>query len=113
MDGFAGTIRRQAAEVLRTLQGQEAAMVTDPIIELVAHLLDAEMGDSPTIPADFAMTEQWICWNRLLAERPRAVRAAINATLEWEKPPLPTVEVMMRVWAARLVLGTLDRLSMT
>lgn len=113
MGEFATSIRVQAAEAYRALARRECPQGTDPVSELVAHLLEAETENSPTDLAEFATTELWIYWNRLVAVRPRAMRAAITATLEWERPLLPKAEPMMRVWAARLVLSTLDRLAMT
>lgn len=113
MGEFATSIRQQAAEAFRALARQECPNGTDPVLELIAHLLEAETANSLADPPEFAITEHWIYWNRLAAVRPRAVRAAVTATLEWERPPLPKAEPLMRVWAVRLVLSTLDRLAMT
>ena len=108
MGEFANSIREQAAEAFRSLARQECPHETDPVIELVAHLLEVETESSLADPAEFGTTEHWADWNRLTAVRPRAVRAAITATLEWEKPTLPRAVPMMQVWAARLVLSTLE-----
>lgn len=113
MGEFAESIRARAAEALRTLAQQECPRELDPVVELIAHLLISETTEGQPDPMEFAGTEHWTSWNRLMAERPCLVRAAITATLEWEKPKLPHAEPMMRVWAARLVLSTLDRLAMT
>lgn len=111
MGEFADSIRKQAAETLRFLARQECPLGSDPLVELIAHLVDVETATSSETPTEFASTEDWISWNRLVAVRPRVIRAALTATLEWEKPVLPRGEAMMRVWAARLVLRTLDRLA--
>ncbi|MBK8270673.1 MAG: hypothetical protein IPK83_21155 [Planctomycetes bacterium] len=58
-------------------------------------------------------TDGWIRWNRLISERPLAMRAAITATLERERPMIPQDVATMRAWAATLVLSALDRLLMT
>lgn len=112
MGEFAESIRAEAASAFWFLTKQECPHGADPLVELIAHLLDAGGADATANSAEFAMGETWITWNRSLAERPRAVRAAMNATLEWEKPPLPKSEGMMQGWAARLVICTLARLNM-
>ncbi|MCG3126050.1 MAG: hypothetical protein CHACPFDD_00878 [Phycisphaerae bacterium] len=113
MGEFAESTRARAAEALRSIAQQECPRELDPVIELIAHLLTSETTEDQPDPMEFVETEHWICWNRLMAERPRSVRAAITATLEWEKPKFPYAKPMLRVWAARLVLSTLDRLAMT
>lgn len=112
MGEYAGSIRSQASMALRILTHQECTREADPVIELISHLMELEPGESQTLSAEFVATDEWIRWNRLIAERPRAMRTAITATLERERPTIPPDVAMMQAWAVTLVLSTLDRLLM-
>lgn len=113
MGEFADSIRVQAATVLKNLARQPCAPEADPVIELISHLVEPETNDYRVQEGEFAATDEWIRWSRLIATRPRAVTTAVTATLEWERPHLPHDMPMMQVWAARLVLSTLDRFALT
>ena len=57
-------------------------------------------------------TDQWLTWNRLVTERESLLIRSITRVLERERMPLPTEMDAMRIWAARLLLITLDCLGM-
>ena len=111
MGEFANTIREQAADALRRMYQRESPRGTDPLIELVAFLLEDGTDDSTMHPGDLVTTEQWVRWHRLVAERPRAVRRTLTNVLDRERPTLPTDKQAMRMWAVNLLLSTLDRME--
>lgn len=66
----------------------------------------------PQSPLDELLTTaQWISWNRLVAERPRAIGTALTIVLDRVRPTPPTEMAAMPIWAAQVALSTLDRLG--
>src|SRR6266404_4826341 len=111
MDEFANTIRQQAAVAMRTMFHETPNTMGDPLLELIVCLLEDGAGGilSPLNPP--VTTEQWLNWNRLATERPRAASQMLTRVLERERVPLPSELEAMRQWAAQVLLSTLDRLE--
>jgi len=111
MAEFASMIRQRASEVLRQMYQHEATPEIDPILELIGFLLeDGAGGVSP--PADSSVTtEQWLTWNELALTRQTELVRTMTSVLERERMELPTELVVMRTWAACLVLSTLESLA--
>jgi hypothetical protein len=105
MEEFTDNIRQQAAQALRSMLGQEPTPDIDPILELVAFLL--EEGSETSLTAD-----QLLLWNQLGADKQQELIQAINLVMETEKIPLPSSKLSMAVWAEWLVMSTLDRIKM-
>ena len=112
MGEYADSIRSRAVAALVSMAREAPPRDCDPILLLISHLLEEGTDDCPAEPREFVTVDDWMLWNRLVATRPRLVRAAITATLEWERPILPRETMKMQVWGARLVLSTLDRLAL-
>lgn len=112
MGEFATMMRRHAASILRTVFQQEPPHGTDPVLELIVFLLEDGTGGILPLRDTTVTTEQWLTWNRLLQGHPGAVVRMMTRELERERVALPGDKDAMRTWAARLVLGTLDRLGM-
>lgn len=113
MGGFANELRQQAAEALRTMFQHDPGCGADPVLELIDFLLeDGAGGILP--PADTPVTDsQWLAWNRLLMEHPRALARTVMQELKGEHLGLPKERGAMRSWAAQVLLSVLDRLGMS
>ena len=112
MDEFANTIRRQAAQELRTRFQHDPGHPADPVLELIVFLLEDGTGGVLPPPGVPVTTEQWITWNRLVQNQPRAVVRVLTRELERERVVLPGDKDAMRTWSAQLLLSTLDRMGM-
>ena len=112
MGEFANALRQQAAQTLRTMFQHDPGGETDPVIELIGCLLeDGAGGVHPPTDTPVA-TEQWLTWNRLVAEHPRALARTVMRELQRERRSLPPDKEAMRSWAAQVLLSILDRLGM-
>ena len=112
MGEFVKQVSKQAMEALRETFGRELLPEENPLLELMGLLLGDGFGEvqSPlTIPIS---SQQWLDWHYLALTSPRELIAAIYLLLETEQPRLPTELTAMRVWAASLLLSTLDQLQM-
>lgn len=112
MDAFLNTARQQAMELLRRVFRQEIPRDTDPLLELLACLLDDGAGGIQSPPDATVSMEQWLTWNRLVSDHRQAVVRMMTRELRSERIAIPTEMDAMRTWAVRLLLGTLDRLGM-
>ena len=112
MNEFASTVRRQAAQALRTMFQYDPGCGTDPVMELIGLLLEDGAGGVLPLPDAPVTTEQWFTWNRLVQGHPRAVVRMMTRELNQEHVVLPGDRNTMRTWAARLLLSTLDRMGM-
>jgi hypothetical protein len=112
MGEFANTIRRQAAQTLRTRFQHDPGHPADPVLELMGLLLEDGAGGFLLLPDTPVTTEQWITWNRLVQNQPRAVVRVLTRELERERVVLPRDKEAMRTWSAQLLLSTLDRMGM-
>jgi len=84
----------------------------NPLLELMGLLLGDGFGavqSPPTLPIS---SQQWLDWHHLALMKPEELTAAMNLVLEMERPELPTELTAMRLWAASLMLSTLDQLEM-
>lgn len=111
MEEFANKVRRDAEEVLQKTFHHKTATGTDPIIELIAFLLNEE--ERVTQSTGVMVTpEQWLTWNRLVSSHQEALARTMTREITREQITLPTEMAELRTWAAQLVLRTLDRLGM-
>lgn len=109
---FSRTTRLQARLAIRQLFQREPESESDPVVELIACLLEDGGGAVSTALNVLVTTDQWSTWNHLALHGPEALVLTITRELEREKPLLPSDPEAMRTWAARLLLATLDRLGM-
>jgi len=112
MDEFSSATRREARSAMRKFFQRELEAEADPVIELIAALLEDGAGGTDSPPDAIVTTEQWMTWNHLVLNGPDALTRIITKELEKEKPMLPLEKESMRVWAAQLLMATLDRLGM-
>ena len=112
MEEFSSATRMQARSAMRRFFEREPEAESDPVIELIAALLEDGAGGVAPPPNAMVTTEQWNTWNHLALNGPDALTRTITKELEKEKPTLPTEKERMRAWAARLLVATLDRLGM-
>ena len=112
MNEFAIEMRRRAVQAMRQVYRREATPATDPVLELIALLLEDEAGDVSSRSDCSITTEQWSTWNQLAMDREQELVAATMRVLEAERIALPSQADAMRQWAAWLVAATLDRLEM-
>ena len=112
MGEFENTLRRQAAQAMRMMFQHDPGHGTDPVLELIGSLLEDEAGGVLPPPDTPVATEQWLTWNRLVAEHPRALARTVMRELQRERRSLPPDKEAMRSWAAQVLLSILDRLGM-
>jgi hypothetical protein len=113
MGEFANAVRRQAFDTLRSMFHREPPGDTDPILELMAILLEDGAGGIDALAEAPVTTDQWLSWNRLVTRHMRALARMVTRELEREQSELPVEREAMRVWASRLLLSTLDRMGMS
>ncbi|MEX2171083.1 MAG: hypothetical protein WD851_17320 [Pirellulales bacterium] len=99
MNEFAQKIREEAVQALQSQQQQKGNPDNDPIVELVAVLVEEGT----------VTTDQWLTWNQLAMDRPEELSQMITKVLEYEKVKLPQDQEALREWAASLLVNTLDR----
>ena len=112
MDEFVSTIRHRAAQALRQLYNQEMPPRIDPILALIAFLLDDEAGGVTPQVDPAVTTQQWLTWSELLLLQHAGLSQTMTLVLERERMDLPTDLAALRNWAACLVLSTLDQIEM-
>jgi len=112
MGEFLEQISKQAVEALREIFGREPLPQENPLLELMGLLLGDGFGEvqpPPTIPIT---SQQWLDWHHMALMKPDELIAAMNLVLETEGWTLPRDPEAMRLWAASLMLNTLDQLEM-
>ncbi len=112
MGEFAESTKQQAMEVLRRTYRQEPSAGTDPVVELMAILLEDGAGGVRPLSQTPLTTEQWIIWHRLVMERSEELVRMLTQVLEREQTELPPETEAMQAWAAQLLLSTLDEMGM-
>lgn len=112
MGEFVKQISRQAAEALRGLFGQEPLPTENPLLELIGLLLGDGLGGVQSTPTVPITSQQWLDWHHLALMTPAELTTAVNHILETEQRELPRDLERMRIWAASLMLSTLDQLEM-
>lgn len=112
MGEFADSVRKQAAETVRHVSQEEVPSGADPLLELMAVLLEDGAGGIQAPNKVSVSTEQWLTWNRLASEHKPALVRTMTRELETERVGLPTETDAMTTWAAQLLLATLGRLGM-
>jgi hypothetical protein len=112
MGEFVKQVRKQATVTLRETFGRELLPEENPLLELMGLLLGDGFGEvqsPPTIPIS---SQQWLDWHHLAFTTPGELIAAMNLVLETEQRKLPRQRRAMEIWAASLLLSTLDQLQM-
>ena len=112
MGEFVKQASKQALEALRTIFGQEPLPDENPLLELMGLLLGDGFGEvqpPTTVPIS---SQQWLDWHHLALMNPEELTAAMNLVLETEQREFPRQREAMRLWAASLMLNTLDQLEM-
>ena len=113
MSEFLRQVTKQAVEVLRELFGHELAPEENPLLELIGLLLGDGFGDVRAPPAVPISGQQWLDWHHLALMQPEELIAAMSFVLEREQRRLPRKREAMKIWAASLMLNTLEQLEMT
>jgi hypothetical protein len=112
MGEFVKQANQEATEALRNIFGQVPLPDEHPLLELMGHLLGDGFGEVQSPPAVPVTSQQWLDWHHLLLMKPEELIAAMNLVLETEQPKMPQEQEAMRIWAASLMLNTLDQLEM-
>jgi hypothetical protein len=112
MGGFVRHVGRQAVEALRGLFGREPLPEENPLLELMGLLLGDGFGEILPPPAIPINSQQWLDWHHWVLTQPEQLVAVMNVVLESEQRSLPRDPEAMRLWAASLMLSTLDQLEM-
>ena len=112
MDEFVRQISNQAAKALREIFGQAPLPGANPILELMGLLLGDGFGEIQPPPAIPISSQQWVDWHHLALMKPEELIAAMNFVLEAEQRHIPREREAMRLWAASLMLSTLDQLEL-
>ena len=112
MGAFAKQVNKQAMEALREIFGRDPLPWENPLLELLGLLLGDGFGEVQPPPAIPISGQQWLDWHHLALMRPERLTAVMNYILETEQRELPQEQEAMRLWAASLMLNTLDQLEM-
>lgn len=112
MGVFARQVKRKAARTLREVLDREPFPEEDPVVELVGLLLGNAAGEVQPPPAVPISHQQWLDWYYLSLMNRQKLIAAMDYVLETEQTKLPRRRKAMEIWAASLLLSTLDRLDM-
>lgn len=112
MGEFVKQVNRQAVGALREIFGRQPLPWENPLLELLGLLLGDGFGEVQPPPAMPISSQQWLDWHYLALMRPEELTAVMNLVLETEQRELPQEREAMRLWAASLMLSTLDRLEM-
>jgi hypothetical protein len=112
MDEFVKQVSRQAEKVLREIFDREPLPEENPLLELMGLLLGDGFGEVQPPPSIPISSQQWLDWHHLALMQPEELTAAIKFVLETEQRKLPPQREAMRLWAASLMLNTLDQLEM-
>ena len=112
MGEFVKRVSKQAVEALRETFSRELLAEENPLLELMGLLLGDGFGEVQSPPTIPITSQQWLDWHHLTLMKPEELTAAMNLVLETEQRTLPTELTAMRLWAASLMLSTLDQLEM-
>ena len=112
MDEFVKRVSKQAREAMRETFGQELLPDQNPLLELMGLLLGDGFGEVQSPPTLPITSQQWLDWHHLALMKPEELTLAMNFILETEQRELPWEREAMRLWAASLMLSTLDQLEM-
>ncbi len=112
MGEFVKQLSKQAAQILREIFGQEPLPDENPLLELVGLLLGDGFGEVQSPPTIPITSQQWLDWHHLALMQPEELIAAMNFILETEQREFPREREALRLWAASLMLNTLDPLQM-
>lgn len=113
MGEYVKQVSKQAMEELRDTFGRQLLPAENPILELIGFLLGDGFGEVQSPPTMPISSQQWLDWHHLAFTTPGELIAVLNFILETERPKFPTELTAMRIWAASLLLNTLDQLQMT
>ena len=111
MGEFVKQVSKQAREALREAFGQELLPGENPLLELMGLLLGDGFGQVQSPPTIPITSQQWLDWHHLALMKPEELIAAMNFMLETEQREFPREREAMRLWAASLMLNTLDQLE--
>ena len=109
MDEFASKIRAIASDALLRFYHREPTPGMDPVVELIAFLVEEPVFSMESPSSLGITTEEWMSWNRLVLESPGEMSKAITAFLEEERAVLPMGPEAMKTWAVHLMRSILDR----
>jgi hypothetical protein len=112
MGEFVKQVNKQAMEALREIFGQEPLRGENPLLELLGLLLGDGFGEVQSPPTIPITSQQWLDWHHLTLMQPEELIAAMNLVLETEQREFPREREAMRLWAASLMLNSLDQLEM-
>jgi hypothetical protein len=112
MGEFVKQVSKQAVEALRETFSRELLAEENPLLELMGLLLGDGFGEVQSPPTMPITSQQWLDWHHLALMKPEELIAAMNFILETEQREFPREREAMRVWAASLLLSTLDQLQM-
>ena len=111
MDEYVRQANEQAAKALQEIFGQKPLPGQNPLLELMGLLLGDGFGEVEPPAAVPITSQEWLDWHHLVLMKPDELLATMNLVLETEQPRLPKEPDAMRLWAASLLLQTLDRLE--
>jgi hypothetical protein len=112
MGEFVNRVSKQAAKAMREIYGQEPLPEENPLLELMGLLLGDGFGEVQSPPTIPITSQQWLDWHYLTLMNPNELLAAMNLVLKSEQMDLPWEPEVLRIWAASLLLSTLDQLEM-
>ena len=112
MGEFVQQVSKQAMEALREIFRQEPLPEENPLLELMDLLLGDGLGEVQPPPSISISSQQWMDWHHLALMEPEELATAMNFVLETQRRTLPQEGEAMRLWAASLMLNTLDQLDM-
>ena len=112
MGEFVRQVSREAVEALREVFGRAPLPEENPLLELMGLLLGDGFGEVQPPAAVPITSQQWLDWHHLALMKADELTAAMNLVLETEQRTPPTELTAMRLWAASLMLNTLDQLEM-
>ena len=112
MGEFVKQVSKQAVEALRETFGRELLAEENPLLELMGLLLGDGFGEVQSPPTIPITSQQWLDWHHLALMKPRELIAAMNLVLVTERREFPRQRKAMQLWAASLMLSTLDQLGM-
>lgn len=108
---FAKQVAMQAVEAIREIFGKEPLPEEHPLVELMGLLLGDGFGEVQPPPAVPITNQQWLDWHYLALVNSEELIAAMNVVLERDRKMLPWEQEAMQIWAASLLLRTLDQLE--
>ena len=112
MGEFVKQVSKQAKNTLREIFGQKPLPGENPLLELMGLLLGDGFGEVQSPPTIPITSQQWLDWHHLALMKPEELTLAMNFILETVQREFPREREAMRLWAASLLLSTLDQLEM-